>query len=98
MLEIVNAISIIGFSAPLKAQNSLSYRSGSSGKCLHACLGGPGMLAATSHPNMSIWVGFLSLSQLLTSLSVFWVAEGWVFSVAYILSIQSSSGVPLFSG
>lgn len=36
------------------------------------------------------------LSLLLTSLSLSWVAEGWIFSVGYILSIQSSGEVTIF--
>lgn len=60
MLEICNAISIIGFGAPPKAQNSLSHRSGGSTR-LRACLG-PARLAAASHQEVIIWLSFLSFS------------------------------------
>lgn len=100
MLEICNAISIIGFGAPCSSEGTelVSDRSGSSGKHLHACLGAPGRLAARG---TNIWAfrsaSSLSLSQQLTSLSLFPVAGGWIFSIGSILSIQSSRGVTLFS-
>lgn len=60
MLEICNAISIIGFGAPPKAQASLSHHRGGSTR-LRACLG-PGRLAAAPHQAVILWWSFLSSS------------------------------------
>lgn len=62
MLEICNAISIIGFGAPPKAQNSLSHRRGSRTHAPPRAYLGRGRLAAASHQEEIIWLSFLSFS------------------------------------
>jgi hypothetical protein len=101
-LEICNAINIIGFGAPLKAQNSLSYRSGSSGKWVHVWQVGPRVPGrpgyAGSHcADGSGCFGFLPSLTTPGFFVSFLICKRWMFSIDYNLCVQSSSGVTLFS-